>query len=61
MSSGLFQPFSDLIAEGTRVFNIGADVLALGAYVKQRLELVRSHVASLPAELQPGPRSPYGG
>jgi 4-hydroxy-2-oxoheptanedioate aldolase len=30
MSSGLFQPFSDLVAEGHQVFNIGADVLALG-------------------------------
>ena len=61
MSSGLFQPFSDLIEEGTRVFNIGADVLALGAYVKQRLEVVRGHVESLPHGLKPGPRSPYGG
>ena len=29
MSSGIFQPFSDLVAEGTQVFNIGADALAL--------------------------------
>ncbi len=61
MSSGIFQPFSDLIAEGTQVFNVGADVLALGAYVKQRLELIRGHVDGLPTDLKPKARSPYGG
>jgi 4-hydroxy-2-oxoheptanedioate aldolase len=59
MTSGLFQPFADLVAEGHLVFNVGADVLALGAYAQQRLELLRGHFASLPAGLQPGARSPY--
>jgi 4-hydroxy-2-oxoheptanedioate aldolase len=61
MSSGLFQPFGDLIAEGHQIFNIGADVIALGAYAKQRLELVRGQVDALPPELKPKVRSPYGG
>jgi 4-hydroxy-2-oxoheptanedioate aldolase len=61
MSSGLFPPLSDLIEEGTRVFNIGADVLALGTYVKQRLELLRGQVATLPGGPKTGARSPYGG
>lgn len=60
MSSGLFQPFSDLVAEGNQVFNIGADVIALSAYIKQRLELARSQIDALPTELKPKTRSPYG-
>ena len=61
MSSGLFQPFSDLVAEGHQVFNIGADVIALGGYAKQRLELLRGQVDALPGDLKPKSRSPYGG
>jgi 4-hydroxy-2-oxoheptanedioate aldolase len=61
MSSGLFNPFSDLVAEGHQVFNVGADVLALGAYLKQRLSLVREQSAALPEGLRPAARSPYGG
>ncbi|MBI5693285.1 MAG: aldolase [Verrucomicrobia bacterium] len=61
MSSGLFQPFSDLVSEGHQIFNIGADVIALGAYAKQRLELVRGQIDGLPADLKPKARSPYGG
>jgi 4-hydroxy-2-oxoheptanedioate aldolase len=61
MSSGLFPPFSDLVAEGHQVFNIGADVLALGAYMRQRLELVRGQIDTLPADLKPKTRSQYGG
>jgi 4-hydroxy-2-oxoheptanedioate aldolase len=59
MSSGLFAPLADLVAEGHQVFNVGADVLALGAYAKQRLELVRTQVDALPAGLKPAARSPY--
>ena len=59
MSSGLFAPFADLVSEGHQVFNIGADVIAIGAYAKQRLELLRGHIDSLPATLKPGLRSPY--
>lgn len=61
MSSGLFSGLEGLVAEGHQVFNIGADVLALGAYVKQRLELVRTGIAALPAGLKPpAARTPYG-
>jgi 4-hydroxy-2-oxoheptanedioate aldolase len=38
MSAGLIAPFDVLVAEGHRVFNVGADVLGLGAYFKQQLE-----------------------
>jgi hypothetical protein len=61
MSSGLFQPFTDLVAEGHQVFNIGADVLALGSYVKQRLDLARGQIDALPTGLKPAARSPYAG
>ena len=37
----------------------GADVVALTGYVQQRLELLRSHVASLPPAAISTPRSPY--
>jgi len=59
MSSGLFQPFTDLVAEGHQVFNIGADVIAIGAYAKQRLELARGQIDALPAALKPKVRSPH--
>lgn len=61
MSSGLFQPFADLVAEGHQIFNIGADVIGLGGYLKQRLELVRGQIDALPAAVQPTARTPYGG
>jgi hypothetical protein len=48
-----------LVEEGYRVINIGADVVALTGYVKQRLDLVRGLVAELPAEVRPPVRSPY--
>jgi hypothetical protein len=59
MSSGLFPPFSALVAEGHQVFNVGADVIGLGAYVKERLELVRGQIEALPEGLRPKVRSPY--
>ncbi len=61
MAAGLFQPFGDLVQEGHQVFNIGADVLGLGAYVKQRLDLARGQIDALPESLRPAARSPYGG
>jgi 4-hydroxy-2-oxoheptanedioate aldolase len=57
MTAGLIAPFADLVAEGHKVFGIGADVVAISTYAKQRLELVRGHIAALPDALKP--RSPY--
>ena len=59
MTAGLIAPFSELVAEGYRVIGIGADVVGLASYVKQRLELVQGHIAALPAASQPPVRSPY--
>lgn len=59
MSAGLFAPLADLVAEGHQVFNLGADVIGLGAYAKQRLELLDGQIDALPAKLNPTPRSPY--
>ncbi len=59
MSAGLFAPFNDLVSEGHSVFGIGADVVAVSSYVKQRLELINGNIAALPTTLKPGPRSPY--
>lgn len=59
MTAGLFAPMGDLVAEGHQVFNVGADVLGLGTYAKERVELMRGQIDALPAALKPGPRSPY--
>lgn len=55
MTAGLIAPLPQLVAEGHRLIGIGADVVGLGNYVKQRLELVRSQAASL----QQPASSPY--
>lgn len=41
MTTQMISPISDIIAEGFRVLSVGADVIALTNYVKQRLEFVR--------------------
>lgn len=59
MTAGMIAPFPDLIAEGYQLFNMGADVVALTAYVKQRLDFLRAQVATLPPSAQPAGRSLY--
>jgi 4-hydroxy-2-oxoheptanedioate aldolase len=60
MSAGLIAPLPDLVREGHHVINIGADVLGLATYVKQRLELIRGQIDQLPTDLKPAaPRSIY--
>jgi 4-hydroxy-2-oxoheptanedioate aldolase len=59
MTAGLIAPLPQLVAEGYSVINIGADVVALTGYVKQRLELVRGLINELPTDLRPPTRSPY--
>lgn len=59
MTAGLIAPMADLVAEGYHVIGIGADVVALTAYVKQRLELIQGHISTLPPAIKPPARSPY--
>lgn len=59
MTAGLIADFSELVAEGYRVIGIGADVVAISSYVKQRLQLVRGHIDALPVEIRPPAHSPY--
>lgn len=59
MTAGLIAPFPELVAEGYRVINIGADVATLAKGIKQRLETMQGHVDALPAGVKPPPRSPY--
>ena len=59
MTAGLIAPFPELAAEGYRLFGIGADVVGLAAYVKQRLELVQNEIRALPAPSPSAARSPY--
>lgn len=59
MVAGLYAPFAELAAEGHRVIGVGADVIGITTYIKQRLELVQGHIQSLPAGLKPAQPSPY--
>ena len=59
MAAGLYAPFGDLVAEGHNVFGIGADVIGITSYTKQRLELLQGNILSLPAAHKPAARSPY--
>lgn len=59
MTAGLIAPLPELVAEGYRIINIGADVVALTGYVKQRLELIQGQISALPASVKPPARSPY--
>jgi 4-hydroxy-2-oxoheptanedioate aldolase len=59
MTAGLIAPFSELVTEGYRVIGIGADVVAVSSYIKQRLELVHGHIEALPSPIKPPRRSPY--
>lgn len=59
MAAGMLAPLADLVSEGHRVFNIGADVIGLGTYVKQRLEFVRGQIDTLPDSRLPVAQTPY--
>jgi 4-hydroxy-2-oxoheptanedioate aldolase len=45
MAPGLIGPLDDLLAEGFRIFNLGADVLALGDYFNGRVADFRKRTA----------------
>ena len=48
MTSGLFAPFEQFVAEGVNVFNLGSDVGALQIFFRDRLKLIQTSVESLP-------------
>lgn len=59
MTAGLIAPFPTLVEEGYRLFGVGADVVALTGYVKQRLDLVRDHAQALSEHQKLKLLSPY--
>lgn len=59
MTAGLIAPLPILLSEGYRVLGIGADVVALTGYIKQRLDILLEKIDSLPSELKPNARSVY--
>ena len=59
MSAGIFAPLSDLVTEGHQVFNIGADVIGLGSYAKQRLEHVHGQIDTLTPAAKSAVQTPY--
>ena len=58
MTAGLIAPFEELVAEGHRVFNVGADVIGLSGYFKQRLQPLQTYIQAQPDSAQ-SPRSAY--
>lgn len=50
MAAGLYAPFAEMVAEGHRWFNVGADVVGLSSYFKQRLDLLQTHIRDLPPD-----------
>ena len=59
MTAGLIAPFPELLEEGYRVIGIGADVVGIASYIKQRLDLVQSQISALPAGSKLRKRLPY--
>lgn len=59
MTAGLIAPFPDLVAEGYSLIGIGADVVGLTGYVRQRLELIQKEVNALTPAQRAAVRSPY--
>jgi 4-hydroxy-2-oxoheptanedioate aldolase len=59
MSAGLIAPLPQLVEEGYHVIGIGADVVGLGQYVKQRLDLLQQMTAELPPGLRPSNGASY--
>ena len=45
MAAGLIAPFEELRAEGHSVFGVGADVIGLTGYFKQRVDFLRDQAA----------------
>lgn len=50
MTSGLYAPFEEFVAEGYNIFNIGSDVGALIGFFGQRIEQFQGQVKSLPSK-----------
>ena len=48
MAAGLFQPIAETVAEGHRIFNIGADVVGIAQYAKERVAFARQQLSPAP-------------
>ena len=59
MAAGVFAPLAEMVAEGHGLFSIGADVVAIANYTKDRLQTVRGQIAGLPPEIRPKSQSLY--
>lgn len=53
MTAGLIAPFPQLVAEGVKVFNIGADVIGLQTYFQQKLTDYGALTAAAPSGTSP--------
>lgn len=59
MTAGFIAPFDVLVDEGYQIFNVGADVVGLGSYFAQRLELLQSYLREQPPKPRAATQSSY--
>lgn len=59
MTTQMIEPLSELVTEGYRVMSVGADVIGLGAYIDQRLDLVHRQTGAPMADATKPSKSPY--
>jgi 4-hydroxy-2-oxoheptanedioate aldolase len=55
MTAGLIAPFDKLVEEGYRIFNIGADVVAMTSYVQDRVKMLDRQINELSAASKTNP------
>jgi 4-hydroxy-2-oxoheptanedioate aldolase len=60
MASGPLAPAADLLAEGHRVFGVGADVIGLSAYFRARADDIVAQLQSAPSRDAKVPAGSYG-
>ena len=53
IASGRYAPLDDLVSEGVRVINIGADVVGISSYVQAGLKTLQGDLAELPENIRP--------
>ncbi len=58
MAAGLVAPFAELAAEGHSLFSVGADVVGLADYFKQRVDFLREQASASTVTTPAPPKSP---
>lgn len=53
VASGRHAPLADLVSDGNRIINIGADVVGISSYVQAGLKTLQDDLAKLPENIRP--------